>query len=220
MNVHIAFATAALLAGAITSADAATATINLTLDASFIANTGNGFTGNVQGAPAFAPPVIFSLAEGDTLDYTVQFLPGQSLTLVNPTQLWSFIFADVASDVTGTGTLALLNSSGAALFTSLSKTDTEGAVHFGQFFDAGDFIGLPGTITFSGLHYVGTVVDYVEPGITTRIYADPGFSFQADSFVTSVPEPQGWALMLAGLCGVVAVRQLRRPRDQSNLTAA
>ena len=208
MNVHIAFATAALLAGGITSADAATATINLTLDASFI-----DITGSVQGAPAFAPPVSFSLAEGDTLDYTVQFLPGQSLTLVNPAHLWSFIFAVGASDVTGTGTLALLDSSGVPLFTSLSKTNTEGSVHFGQFFFAGDFVGLPGTITFSGLHYVGTVVDYVEPGITTRNYVEPSFSFQADSFVTSVPEPQGWALMLAGLCGVVGVRRLRRLRD-------
>ena len=42
------------------------------------------------------------------MDYTVQFLPGQSLTLVNPTTLWSFIFADTSTDVTGTGTLALL----------------------------------------------------------------------------------------------------------------
>lgn len=208
MNAHIAFATAALFAGAITSADAATAAINLTLDASFI-----DITGHVQGAPAFAPPVSFNLAEGDTLDYTVQFLPGQSLTLVNPAHLWSYIFAVGASDVTGTGTLALLDSSGVALFTSLSKTNTEGEAHFGQFFFAEDFVGLPSTITFSGLHYVGTVVDYAQPGITTRNYADPGFSFQADSFVTSVPEPQGWALMLAGLCGVVGVRRLRRLRD-------
>ncbi len=214
MHAHTVLTTAVLLAGtwAAGLAHADTATINLTLDASQIADTGNGFTGSAQGAPAFSPPVSFSLAEGDTMDYTVQFLPGQSLTLVNPTTLWSFIFADTSTDVTGTGTLSLLDGNGAALFTSLSKTDTEGVAHFGQYFSPDDFVGLPGTITFSGLHYVGTVVDYVDPAITTRNYAEPNFSFSADSFTTAVPvpEPGTWGLLTAGMAALVWLTRRRR----------
>ena len=211
MNPRTVFAAATLLTNvlAATTAQAVTTTVQVTLNAALIADTGNGFTGSAQGAPAFAPPLSFNLAEGDTLNYTVRFLPGQSLTLVNPSTLWSFIFADVVSDVTGTGTLALLNSAGVALYTSQSKTDTEGAVHFGQFFDPSDFIGLPSTITFSGLRYVGKVVDYLEPGVTTRAYADPNFSFSADSFVVSVPEPGTSGLWLAGLGGVLWLAQRR-----------
>ena len=220
MNAHLVLATAALLASALatTAAGAATAptvaigptaTIHLTLNAALIADTGNGFTGSVQGAPAFAPPFSFSLAEGDTLDYTVQFLPGQSLTLVNPSLLWSLIFADVSSDVTGTGRLQLLNSAGQALYTSATKTDTEGEAHYGQYFGADEFAGLPSTITFSGLRYVGTVVDYLEPGVTTRNYYDANFSFGADSFALSVPEPGTSALLLAGLGGVLWLAQRR-----------
>lgn len=211
MNTHTLFAAAALLTSALAApaAGAATANIHLTLNAALIADTGNGFTGSVQGAPAFAPPVNFNLAEGDTLDYTVQFLPGQSLTLVNPNILWSLIFADVSSDVTGTGSLQLLNSAGVALYTSATNTDTEGAAHFGQYFGADEFAGLPSTITFSGLRYVGTVVDYLEPGVTTRNYYDVNFSFGADSFAVNVPEPGTSGLWLAGLGGVLWLAQRR-----------
>lgn len=212
MNAYLVFAAAALLASTTAGASTttgSTTTIHLTLNAALIADTGNGFTGSVQGAPAFAPPVSFNLAEGDTLDYTVQFLPGQSLTLVNPTLLWSFIFADVVSEVTATGTLALLNGSGAAFFTSQSRTDTEGDVHIGQYFDLGDLVGLPSTVTFSGLRYVGKVVDYVAPGVTTRAYAEPYFTFSADSFVASVPEPGTSGLWCAGLAGVLWLAKRR-----------
>ena len=43
------------------------------------------------------------------------------------------------------------------------------------------------------------LLNYVDPTITTRNYNNPAFFFNADSFTPAVPEPAGWALMLAGL---------------------
>ena len=155
-----------------------------------------------QGAPAFSGGLSFDLAEGDTLDYSIDFLGGQSLTLSNATSLWAFVYAQTSSDVTGTGTLTLLDQNGGSVLTSNFKTDTQGSIHFGQNFTSGDFTGgLPASLTFFGLHYVGVVDDYVEQGVTTRHYEGPAFYFETRSATVNpggVPEPETWALMIGG----------------------
>jgi hypothetical protein len=209
MKMHHAVAAAALsLLG--TAALAATSTVSTTLDVASIQPGLFGFTGGVLGNTNFAPGVNVVLAEGDTLDFTVDFVGNQTLTLNNFSTLWLFSFADLVSDVTGTGTLSLLDTTGSALFTSNLKTDTEGEVHFGQFFGSSDFASLPSSVTFGGLRYVGTVDDYIEPTVTERTYASPGLLFVADSFTTNVPEPSTWALMLAGMGAVSTLARRRR----------
>ena len=169
------------------------------------------FTYELAGT-GFTPPFSVPLAVGDVFDFTMNFMPGQTLTLNNPQMFWAFSFADVSSDVQGTGQLTLLDAAGLPLLTSDMKTDTEGSVHFGQFFYASDFTGgLPSSVTIGGLHYVGTVDAYVEPGVTTRQYADPRLTLTADSVVVNaVPEPAPSLMLLAGLAAVALLKR-RRP---------
>jgi hypothetical protein len=171
---------------------------------------------------AFSPTFTFELSAGDTLDFTANFLAGQSVTLTDASTLWLFSYetAGGSSNVNSTGTLALLDAAGNPLYTSNVKTDDEGSAHFGQDFNTTDFTALPSTVTFSGLRYVGTLNHYDDPTVSVRTYADPQVVFGgSDAIVTGggVPEPATWGLMLVGFGGLGAV--LRRRRGQAALTA-
>jgi hypothetical protein len=205
---------AVMVFGAVAPAMATIVSVTTTVDVADIVAGGVGF--GVQESPPFSPPFSVQLSAGDTFDYTINFLPGQQLTINNPTLLWAFSYADSSTDVNGTGSLSLLDSTGAAIYTSNMKTDTEGSAHFGQFFSNTEFPSLPASVTFSGLHYVGTVNYYVDPTITVRTYNDPAFYFSAASFTTTaVPEP---TTMVAGALlllpfGFSAVRNLRNRKQ-------
>jgi hypothetical protein len=196
--MHALALSAALLAAALPAA-AVTVTVNVTLDVADIIPGANGFTGGVQEAPPFQPGFSVSIAEGDTFQYTIDFVGTQTLTLDNVNALWAYSYATSSTDVIATGSLTLLDTAGNALYTSDTKTTQEGEAHLGQYFFGGDFPGLPASVTFGGLRYAGTVDDYVEPGVTTRDYNDPAFYFVSDSFTANVPEPAAALLMLGGL---------------------
>jgi hypothetical protein len=207
VSKFIVFGLAAALAG---PATAATFTAVTTLDLSLASFAPSGFTG-VQGA-AFTP-ISGTLAAGDTFDYTIDFKGSQTLTLFNPSTLWAFSYSGLPeSDVTGTGTLSFLDSSGNAFLTSSVKTSTEASIHFGQIFNSADFAGgLPATLTFYGIRYVGTLDSYGDPNVTSRTYDSPAFYFGADrnAIAVGVPEPASWALMIAGF-GLTGAAMRRR----------
>jgi PEP-CTERM motif len=201
---------AVLLAASAWTHAATTVVVATTLDVAEIIPGFSGFTGGVQGSPPFTPAFNVTLAEGDTFDFTIDFVGGQTLTLVDPTLLWALSYADDISFVTGTGTLSLLDASGGVLWVSNPVTSTEGAVHFGQNFAGTDFVGLPSNVTFGGLRYQGVVVDYLDPLVTTRNYATPVFIFNATSFTSAVPEPSQWLLMAGGLAAMGSLVRRRR----------
>ena len=212
---------AVMVFGAVAPAMATLVSVTTTVDVADIVAGANGFTGGVQDSPPFSPPFSVQMSAGDIFDFTINFLPGQQLTINNPTLLWAFSYADVNADVNGTGSLSLLDSNGNPIYTSNQKTDTEGTAHFGQFFSNTDFPSLPASVTFSGLHYVGTLNAYLvdannDPAVTVRTYYDPAFYFSAGSYTTTpVPEP---TTMVAGALlllpfGLSAVRNLRNRKQ-------
>ncbi len=200
---------AATLLAAWLPAHAVTQTVVITGDVTQGGATPS-FTYELSSA-GFSPAFSVPLEVGDVFDFTMNFLPGQTLTMSNPQMFWAFSFADVTSDVQGTGQLTLLDAAGLPLLVSDMKTDTEGAVHFGQFFYSSDFTGgLPSSVTIGGLHYVGTVDAYVEPGVTVRQYADPRLTLSAGSVtVNAVPEPTPSLMLLAGLAAGVLLKRRR-----------
>ncbi len=202
------------LATAVAPAHASTVVLNETLDLS-TPQQNYGFTAGWRGFGSFSPGFSYDLSAGDTLDFTVQFGAGQSLTLINPTFFWLFSYGSANSNVNGTGSLAFLDGDGNALLTSNLKTDDEGVVHFGQNFGPGDFAALPTTLTFQGLHYVGTLNSFANPDVTMSHYADPQVLFSADGARIGglgVPEPGTWALMLLGFGGLGLALRRRRPQ--------
>ena len=151
------------------------------------------------GSPPFTNGYNVQIANGDTFDFKVMFLPGQSLTVTNLSSAWLFSFASPETAVNGTGAISFLDSSGTPFITSNVKTDTEGVAHFGQYFYASDFAALPSTLTFSGVEYVGKVNYYVDPTITTRNYYYPVLEIGLQSPSAPVPEPSTFVLCVAGL---------------------
>jgi hypothetical protein len=216
MKCLSAFCVAALLAAAPAAASAATVVVNQTLDLNQAGFASSGFT--YSPVSAAGPPFSVDIAEGDTFDLTIDFVGQQQLTLTGPVTIWALAYGSPVSQVTGTGTLSLLDTSGAVILTSNVKTDTEGDVHFGQYFNDPDFAGgLPGTLTFGGVHYVGTLDDYADPALTSRTY-DQGVSLVLDargiSVSQGVPEPGAWAMALLGLAGIGAALRGTRRREE------
>ena len=118
--VASAFAIALALAG---STSATTVVLNENVDLT-VAKSPNmptffGWRDFTTTGGAFSPTFSYTLAAGDSLDFTARFLSGQSLTLVNPNTFWlaSFSTSGEVSGVNGTGMLTLLDTLGNPLFT-------------------------------------------------------------------------------------------------------
>jgi hypothetical protein len=198
----------------------ATVVVNASIAVANIEPGKFGFTAGAQDMPPFTGVSPFTLAINDTLDYTIDFVGNQTITITDASFLWPLVYSTSggSQQTTATGSLQLLDANGSVLLTSATKTSTEGIVHIGQNFSDTDFGGgLSGPVTIGGLHYVGTVDAFVpatgsDPVITSRDYASPGLYLTAGSFVAGVPEPSEWLLLLAGLAAVGGMTTRRRAR--------
>jgi len=202
-------------------ARAATVAVTETLDLAQV--TAGAGSLAALGPPEFEAGPAFTLAEGDALSLTVDFAGAQSVTLVNASLAWAYAFSTTTeSDVLQAGTISFLDARGGVIASSAVKTDVEGTVHVGQVFSGVDLAGLPSTLTFFGVRYDGTLLDYLNPAVTQGTYAVPGLSLGGDSIMLAVPEPATGLLLPAGLAGLAAIgrrpghRRRRRDFDGSS----
>lgn len=212
MKKFVLFVASAVMAIVTTceSVKAGTIYVDRRLDVSRVAvHPSNDFI--FEGSPPFSSGLNLAIANGDTLDIKIDFLAGQSLTVKNLNFAEAYAISSTSAYVDSTGTFTFLDASGSPILTSKVKTDGEGAYHFGQIYGSTDFIGLPYSLTFSGVEYVGKLNYYFSTPITTRNYTEPGFSIQGSSvtFNSAVPEPSTFALLGLGSL-VLAVGAYRR----------
>ena len=199
---------------------AAVITVNQTLDLTAAKSaTAAGFQG-WSGTPAFSGGINVDIAEGDTLDLTIDFLGDQTLTVTGLKWVWALLNAGQGNDVSGSSSFSFLNAAGQS-FLGDQKVSRYGSLNIGDSFftSFGAFNGaLPSPITFSGIHYVGTVDDYIassgQVSITSRNYSSASFYFgtavggSAVVGTAPVPEPETYAMMMAGL-GLLALARRR-----------
>jgi hypothetical protein len=220
-SIGLVIAASACLIGAeLPGAQATTIGVNQTLDVSGGVCQATSCTAGALSnvfASNFSPSIgTVSIATGDTLNYNLDFLGNQQLTVTNLTEvLLALITVGFvnSSNLNMTGTLSFLDVSGNIVYTTPSLTDDNGSIHVGQAFS--NFPSLPNTITFGGLSYTGTVNSYAS-GVPTRDYDTGLFHLEADQVVGSVaavPEPSTWAMMILGFAGLgfIAYRRKSKP---------
>jgi hypothetical protein len=212
LSRFFAVASAGLAMLAASPATATIVTVAVTLD---INNTHLGRFGYAEAGHAFQPsaPAPFSLGIGDTLDYTIDFLDNQSLTLADPRVIWAYVntvTGQASTSVQGEGYLQLIDSDGSVIIESNMLSSNEYFDHFGQQFTTAAFVGgLPSNIAFYGVRFVGTVIAYGDPSVTSRLYSRPDL-VTVTGFPSGVPEPANRAMLIAGFGLVGAIARRRR----------
>jgi hypothetical protein len=176
----------------------ATQVFNRTIDANAI--VANGDSGIDWSAPSF------TLSVGDHLQLNYSFMPGQRLSIANPSGIWGVVnvwndgtpqdvFFDQSMSFVG------LQGPGQDVASNASSTSGWGIV---AVFDASQFATGPGSMSFTGVQFDIVVTGY-SGGLTQRDYQyDFMVAFGDSMSVVAVPEPSQVALWLCGLVGIGA----------------
>lgn len=203
-------------------ASAAVVSLNNTLDVTQPSLDDGSFLFYNAG-PSFGIVPAITVAEGDTFQWTLDFLGDQSITIANIEFVVLHLLVDpnganASSDVASTGALSFLGSTGETLFSSTLYSDVSGVIHVGQGFGTSQLPTAPATFTFYGVRYEGVVDDYLVPGVTTRTYNSPSLLLLAgDAHPNAgVTEPSTWALMILGFGGAGAALRTRRSRAKAS----
>jgi len=186
------------------AAQAATVTVNQTVDLTGKETSPGIFFFQQPDFPAFS----IDVSQGDHVDWTVNFEPGQSLTLsphivnlrIDPI-INGVEGVPAGSFITEANTdIELLN--GSTVVATLAGLDgTSGAL----FFSTNNFTGAP--VTFTALRGQADVVGFGGALAPTLTFNQARLLIVANA----VPEPATWALMILGFGGVgAALRRQRR----------
>jgi hypothetical protein len=213
-------AATALLTTSMVTASAASAaavvfgqTVDLTkatITSSNVTASGTAFT------PTLSNSNELTISNGDSVDYTVTFAPGQALTLTGVFGLFQIgLISPNNIGITGnsSSTLRLFDTSGTTIATILVNgfTSTQPNIVGDTFGN----LGVPISGTLGGF-------EFINPDITLTGTNQPlngqvlsigitGGSFQLTS-VAAVPEPATWAMMLVGFFGIGATLRHQRRR--------
>ena len=166
--------------------------------------------------PAISP---FQMHVGDTLNYSLGLVPGESITVQGSgsTVFLSFGFGEPAGfqDITATGTFTLYDGLGNVVMAQ-TRTITNDTL-FGSIFWL-----QAGPVTFSRVGWVGTLDSLgFNAGLgftpTSGVVFGPelhasGVSVSAPASSLGVPEPATWALVAIGVGAVGALLRYRRSR--------
>jgi hypothetical protein len=215
---------AALAAGAAVmmgagGAGAATVVLSTTLD---VAGVETPRPGTLVFGPEDFSPFSVDVAEGDTLDWTIHFLPGQSLTLTDPLAI-SPILRPTFGDLDYLPVGSYLTQTDPARLQLLGPGDEvlNDFLIFPRGVSASYLIGLfyssipggpnfPSSLSFSGLRTVINVGDYVNIPQTTLTYRRASLATLAAGVRAAVPEPASWGLLILGFFGLGTALRRRR----------
>lgn len=201
---------ASLLLGSATLTSAATITIVQTLDLTLTNQTPTSFnlnTNSIAGGP-------FNVVNGDTIDFTLDFLGNQSLKMTNPTFFYGVVFnPNNIGNHNGSGTVNFLNATG-PINSSFTANFVSCCNHLGPLLTPADFVTGPGTIEFTGIHTVLTVSGFGGTNISGIAFGAFASSveigtFSGDEGPVDAPEPAALVLLGGGLLGLAGLRRRR-----------
>lgn len=211
----------AAICGASEPAVAATITLARTLDL-----TQPTVPGLWQGSPPFDNDDIIALANNDTLDYKIDFVGGQSLTLPNSSFVGVFFTNSPYPRYSITGYLSILDATGGSIFTSQNQASEFTADFFGDVLSGSELFGAAPSATFYGLRYFGTLTNFYDPDdepalrLEDPVFFATSYSVNTGDIVAAVPEPGTWMMMVLGfgLIGFALRKRLKADKQNVNHT--
>jgi hypothetical protein len=187
------------------SADAATVVVNHVYDPA------NIVVSNIAGELLVDP---FTLEAGDTLDITMTFTGGVSVSFTGEDGLWLLallIGNGLAADLETTGTLEFLGASANIVSGPIPQSQTNSEAHIGSYYGSSLYRLDAAEISFTGLRQIITIdsdnIGEPREYVTVALTYFEGSGGGGDV----VPEPATWAMLIAGFGLVGSALRRRRP---------
>ncbi len=159
-----------------------------------------------------------SLGQGDTLDLTITFTGGASVSLENDTFIWPLLFSSESATLQTSGTFEFLGASSNVVSGPIAISQQMALFHIGNRLTSGSYRLDTNPISFSGIRQIITI-DSDDLG-AVRDY--DRIAFATDGIVGlagGIPEPTTWALMIAGF-GMIGGAMRRRRKTNISVSYA
>lgn len=171
-------------------------------------------------APFTAVPLAstVSLGQGDTLDLTITFTGGASISMENETFIWPLLFTGESATLQTSSTFEFLGASSNVVSGPIAISQPMSSIHIGNRLTSGLYRLDADPISFSGIRQLITI-DSDDLG-TARDY--DRIAFATDGIVGmagGIPEPETWGLMIAGF-GMIGGALRRRRKTNIRVSYA